>query len=131
MVVRFSLGTWPSVQLDSVSHLVPLKVPLVFGRVIMVTSMVLVRNCLGRTASTDNTTGKGAAVAATAVERLFTTDPRGIFIVANILNIGQTRMTRLALGIPVGGELEYLDTGTLSHAIQARQPMNLNMDFVA
>ncbi len=42
-----------------------------------------------------------------------------------------TRCTRLALGIPVGGELEYLDTGTLSHAIQARQPMNLNMDFVA
>ena len=32
------------------------------------------------------------------------------------------RITRLAQGIPVGGELDYLDDGTLSTALQARLP---------
>ena len=35
-----------------------------------------------------------------------------------ILNI-----TRLAHGVPVGGELDYLDDGTLSAALKARQPV--------
>jgi len=30
------------------------------------------------------------------------------------------RVTRLAHGVPVGGELDYLDEGTLSQAMQAR-----------
>ncbi len=30
-------------------------------------------------------------------------------------------VTRIAHGIPLGGELEYLDGGTLSHAFEARQ----------
>jgi recombination protein RecR len=38
------------------------------------------------------------------------------------------RSTRLALGIPLGGELEYLDAGTLSHALKARQPMDSTYD---
>jgi recombination protein RecR len=29
-------------------------------------------------------------------------------------------MTRLAFGVPLGGELDYLDDGTLTTAIQAR-----------
>lgn len=32
--------------------------------------------------------------------------------------------TRIAHGVPIGGELEYLDGSTLSHAVYSRQPMN-------
>ena len=31
--------------------------------------------------------------------------------------------TRIAHGVPIGGELEYLDGSTLSHAFYSRQPM--------
>jgi recombination protein RecR len=33
------------------------------------------------------------------------------------------KVTRLAHGVPVGGELDYLDEGTLSHAFKARRGM--------
>src|SRR5215468_2481642 len=33
------------------------------------------------------------------------------------------RITRLARGVPVGGELDYLDEGTLAAAIKLRQPV--------
>lgn len=33
------------------------------------------------------------------------------------------RVTQLAHGLPVGGELDYLDEGTLAQAIRARRPM--------
>lgn len=33
------------------------------------------------------------------------------------------RITRLARGVPVGGELDYLDEGTLATAIKLRQPV--------
>jgi recombination protein RecR len=33
------------------------------------------------------------------------------------------RATRIAHGVPVGGELEYIDGGTLSHAFSGRQEM--------
>jgi len=33
------------------------------------------------------------------------------------------RVTRLAHGVPVGGELHYLDEGTLEAALRARQPL--------
>lgn len=33
------------------------------------------------------------------------------------------RVTRLAHGVPVGGELNYLDDGTLDAALRARQPV--------
>ena len=32
----------------------------------------------------------------------------------------QVRVTRIAQGIPVGGELEFVDGGTLSHALTGR-----------
>jgi recombination protein RecR len=32
------------------------------------------------------------------------------------------KMTRLAHGVPVGGELDYLDDGTISAALSARRP---------
>jgi recombination protein RecR len=31
------------------------------------------------------------------------------------------RVTRIAHGVPVGGELEYIDSGTLSHALSGRR----------
>lgn len=33
---------------------------------------------------------------------------------------GRTRLTRLAQGVPVGGELDHLDASTLSYAFQSR-----------
>lgn len=33
------------------------------------------------------------------------------------------RVTRLAHGVPVGGELDYLDEGTLAQALRARRPL--------
>jgi len=35
----------------------------------------------------------------------------------------QIRCTRIAYGIPLGGELEYLDSGTLRHAFHSRMPI--------
>jgi len=37
----------------------------------------------------------------------------------------QVESTRLAHGIPLGGELEYIDGGTLAHAFSGRQKLNL------
>lgn len=34
------------------------------------------------------------------------------------------RVTRLAHGLPVGGELDYLDEGTLAQALRARRPLD-------
>ncbi len=36
----------------------------------------------------------------------------------------QVESTRLAHGIPLGGELEYIDGGTLAHAFSGRQKLN-------
>jgi recombination protein RecR len=33
------------------------------------------------------------------------------------------RVTRIARGVPVGGELEYVDTGTLAQAVAERRPV--------
>jgi recombination protein RecR len=34
------------------------------------------------------------------------------------------RITQLAHGLPVGGELDYLDEGTLAQALRARRPVD-------
>jgi recombination protein RecR len=34
----------------------------------------------------------------------------------------EVKITRLALGVPIGGELDYLDEGTLAAAIRSRTP---------
>lgn len=39
------------------------------------------------------------------------------------LAASQVKVTRLAHGVPVGGELDYLDEGTLSAAFKARRPL--------
>lgn len=42
------------------------------------------------------------------------------FITDQLARFNGVRVTRLAHGVPVGGELDYLDEGTLSQAMRAR-----------
>ena len=42
---------------------------------------------------------------------------------AERLDTFPVRITQLAHGLPVGGELDYLDEGTLAQALRARRPM--------
>ena len=42
---------------------------------------------------------------------------------AHLARAGGIRSTRLAHGVPLGGELEYVDRGTLAHAFGGRQPL--------
>ncbi|MEO7386438.1 MAG: recombination mediator RecR [Gammaproteobacteria bacterium] len=42
---------------------------------------------------------------------------------ASLAREHRIRATRIAHGVPMGGELEYVDAGTLSHAITARTPV--------
>ncbi len=42
---------------------------------------------------------------------------------AERLKSAGVRVTRLAFGVPMGGELNYLDEGTLEAALRARQPV--------
>ena len=41
------------------------------------------------------------------------------------LSESNVRISRLARGMPVGGELEYLDDGTIAQALNARARSNL------
>ncbi|GFM30893.1 recombination mediator RecR [Novosphingobium sp. PY1] len=43
--------------------------------------------------------------------------------IAERLEAYPVRITQLAHGLPVGGELDYLDEGTLAQAIRARRPV--------
>jgi recombination protein RecR len=43
--------------------------------------------------------------------------------IAERLEAYPIRITQLAHGLPVGGELDYLDEGTLAQALRARKPM--------
>jgi len=43
--------------------------------------------------------------------------------VTDALQSTGVKVTRLAYGVPVGGELDYLDEGTLKAALQSRRPM--------
>lgn len=40
--------------------------------------------------------------------------------IASLAQKRKIRVTRIAHGVPMGGELEYVDAGTLSHALAAR-----------
>jgi recombination protein RecR len=42
--------------------------------------------------------------------------------ITDLLRESGVKVTRLAHGVPVGGELDYLDEGTLSAALRARTP---------
>jgi recombination protein RecR len=41
----------------------------------------------------------------------------------NLLTDKGLRMTRIALGIPMGGDLKYMDAMTLQHALKSRTPV--------
>ena len=43
--------------------------------------------------------------------------------ITDLLHNAGVKVTRLAHGVPVGGELDYLDEGTLSAAMRQRTPM--------
>jgi recombination protein RecR len=43
--------------------------------------------------------------------------------IAERLEAYPVRLTQLAHGVPVGGELDYLDEGTLAQALRARRPV--------
>lgn len=43
--------------------------------------------------------------------------------ITDLLHDANVAVTRLAHGVPVGGELDYLDEGTLSAAIRSRTPI--------
>ena len=43
--------------------------------------------------------------------------------IGEMLKKSGLRVTRIARGIPVGGELEYVDTGTLAQAVAERRPV--------
>lgn len=71
------------------------------------------------------------------IERAANAEVEEVILATNATVAGQTtahylterladanvRISRLALGIPMGGELDYLDDGTLSAALKARAPM--------
>ena len=73
---------------------------------------------------------------ASLVDRVQSTGVREVILAVNATVDGQTtahyvtdmlsaqnvRVTRLAHGVPVGGELDYLDEGTLTAAIRSRTP---------
>ena len=42
--------------------------------------------------------------------------------ITDLLQEANVKVTRLAHGVPVGGELDYLDEGTLAAAIRSRTP---------
>jgi recombination protein RecR len=43
--------------------------------------------------------------------------------ISDLLHGANVVASRLAHGVPVGGELDYLDEGTLSAAIRSRTPL--------
>jgi recombination protein RecR len=45
------------------------------------------------------------------------------YYLAERLETWPIRLTQLAHGLPVGGELDYLDEGTLAQALRARRPL--------
>lgn len=48
------------------------------------------------------------------------------FIFDNLKDIQQLKVTKLARGVPLGGELEYVDRGTIMHAFSGRQDLKGN-----
>ena len=43
--------------------------------------------------------------------------------IADRLNTFNIKITRLAHGVPIGGELDFLDDGTIAQALKARNEM--------
>jgi recombination protein RecR len=45
------------------------------------------------------------------------------YYLAEMARAHDVKVTRIAHGVPMGGELEYVDSGTLSHAFSGRTPV--------
>ena len=43
------------------------------------------------------------------------------FVITEALKVSELRVTRLARGVPIGSELEYVDLGTIAHALVDRR----------
>ena len=46
------------------------------------------------------------------------------FYISDLIKDDVGRITRIAHGVPIGGELEYVDGGTIMHALQGRRSLN-------
>ena len=91
---------------------------------------------LGGTLSPLDGIGPGDLTIDALVTRAHAPDVREVILALNATVDGQTtahyitdllagtqvKVTRLAYGVPVGGELDYLDEGTLTAAIKSRTP---------
>lgn len=91
---------------------------------------------LGGTLSALDGRGPEALRVGELVERVRTTGASEVILAMNATVEGQTtahyvaerleptgvKLTRLAQGVPLGGELDYLDDGTLKAAFRARRP---------
>jgi len=44
------------------------------------------------------------------------------YYITDQLSECNVKISRLARGVPVGGELDYMDDGTLMEALESRQP---------
>ncbi len=91
---------------------------------------------LGGTLSPLDGVGPNDINVSTLVERVISQNITEVILAVNATVDGQTtahyitdilsphniKVTRLAHGVPVGGELDYLDEGTLSAAIRQRTP---------
>lgn len=67
--------------------------------------------------------GEGAAVEEVILALSATVDGQTTaHYITDLLHGANVQMTRLAHGVPVGGELDYLDDGTLTAALKARRP---------
>jgi recombination protein RecR len=42
-------------------------------------------------------------------------------VITQLLKTLQVKVTRLARGVPIGSELEYVDLGTIAHALADRR----------
>ena len=49
--------------------------------------------------------------------------------ISDLLNPLNIKCSRIAHGIPMGGELEYLDSATLMHALQARNQVKIDKEY--
>ena len=48
------------------------------------------------------------------------------YIYDNLKDNANLKITKLARGVPLGGELEYVDRGTIMHAFSGRQDLNMD-----
>ena len=46
------------------------------------------------------------------------------FYISDLIKDDVGRITRIAHGVPIGGELEYVDGGTIMHALQGRRSLS-------